>query len=98
MTNSTSGIVTNGVVIPSTPLPEGAYVEIHVTSSLPEVPATAVRHLTPSELRKMSREQRQAVFAKTAAMAEQEYMHNKELTGFEAFSEEQLDDDEPGPS
>ena len=50
--------------------------------------------LTPSELRKMPREERQAILAVAAEMAEQDYRSDKELTGFEAFSEEELDDDD----
>jgi uncharacterized protein (DUF433 family) len=50
--------------------------------------------LTPAELRRMPREQRQAILAAAAEMAEQDYHADKELTGFEAFSEEELDDDE----
>jgi hypothetical protein len=50
--------------------------------------------LTPGELRRMPREQRQAVLAAAAEMAEQDYHSEKELTGFEAFRDEELDDDE----
>ena len=44
----------------------------------------------------MPREDRQAILATAAAMAEQDYRDDKELTGFDAFSEEELDDDESG--
>ncbi len=91
MSITITGIVTNGVVVPSSPLPEGARVEIHLQSTRPEVPAARP---TPGELRRMPREQRQAVLAAAAAMAEQDYRFDKDLTGFEAFSEEELDDDE----
>jgi hypothetical protein len=37
MSTIVSGIVTNGVVVPSAPLPEGARVEIQVTSAHPAV-------------------------------------------------------------
>ncbi|GEM_PF-2976903 len=30
MSNTTTGVVTNGVVVPNSPLPEGACVEIHL--------------------------------------------------------------------
>src|SRR6266851_4942683 len=50
--------------------------------------------LTPAELRRMPREQRQAILAAAAERAEQDYLFDKELTGFEAFSEEEQDDDE----
>ena len=45
----------------------------------------------------MPREQRQAILAAAAEMAEQDYHSDKELTGFEAFSEEELDEEsDPG--
>ena len=50
--------------------------------------------LTPTELRRMPREQRQVILAAAAEMAEQDYRSDKELTGFEAFSEEERNDDE----
>ena len=123
MSITIAGFVKNGVVVPNTPLPEGAFVEVRVISEPIEVPpelqeefdawhrASAeslelVERLaregkhdttsrpTPAELRKMPREQRQAILAAAAEMAEQDYRSDKELTGFEAFSEEELDDDE----
>jgi hypothetical protein len=42
----------------------------------------------------MPREQRQAFLAAAAEMAEQGYCSDKDLTGFEAFSDEELDHDE----
>jgi hypothetical protein len=33
-----AGVVKNGVVVPNTPLPEGAHVEIHLNGVAPEVP------------------------------------------------------------
>jgi hypothetical protein len=50
--------------------------------------------LAPGELRRIPREQRQAILGAAAELAEQDYRSDKELTGFEAFSEEELDDDE----
>ena len=50
--------------------------------------------MRPAELRRMPREQRQRVLAAAAEMAEEDYRSDKELTGFEAFREEELDDDE----
>jgi hypothetical protein len=87
MSDVVAGLVRNGVVVPNSPLPEGATVEIHVLLGPAE--ALAVR-LTPSQLRKLPREQRQAVLAAAAELAEQDYLSDKELTGFEAFSEEEL--------
>jgi hypothetical protein len=83
------GVVANGVVVPDSPLPEGARVEIHLRSV-----AVAVPRLTPTELRKLPHEQQDAILAAAAAMAEEDYRSDKELTGFEAFSEEELDGDE----
>jgi hypothetical protein len=88
------GIVTNGVVVPNSPLPEGASVEIRVQSAGPEGEPGATSRMRPAELRRMPREQRQRVLAAAAEMAEEDYRSDKELTGFEAFREEELDDDE----
>ena len=38
MSTTITGVVTNGVVVPNSPLPEGANVEIHLREAL-EVPA-----------------------------------------------------------
>jgi hypothetical protein len=96
MSRTVAGVVKNGVVVPNTLLPEGAQVEICLkdrpaSASKDSVPAA---RLTPAELRRMPREQRQAVLAAAAAMAEQDYRTDQELTGFEAFSEEERDDDD----
>lgn len=88
MTTTITGIVTNGVIVPNPPLPEGTRVEIHMQKGAHAGEAS----LTASELRKMPREERQAVLAAAAEMAEQDYRDDKDLTGFDAFSEE-LDDD-----
>jgi pSer/pThr/pTyr-binding forkhead associated (FHA) protein len=94
MSTNITGVVSNGVVVPDSPLPEGSRVEIHLQSAVPEaLPIVAVR-VTPGELRKMPREQRQAILAAAAEMAVQDYKNDKELTGFDAFSEEELNDDE----
>jgi hypothetical protein len=50
--------------------------------------------LTLAELRRMPREQRQAILAAAAELAEEDYRSDKELTGFDAFGEEERDDDE----
>jgi len=88
MSITVAGFVKNGVVVPEAPLPEGARVEIRV-----EAPV-ATDHHTPSELRRMPREQRQAILSAAAELAEEDYRTDKELTGFEAFSEEELHDDD----
>lgn len=85
-----AGFVKNGVVVPNSPLPEGAQVEIQLRTAPPEVPLGAAVGSSPSELRKMSREQRQAILAAAAELAEEDYRSDRELTGFDAFSEEEL--------
>jgi len=87
-----AGVVRNGVVIPQAPLPEAAQVEIRLSGE--PAPAPAAR-LTPGELRRMPREQRQAILAAAAELAEEDYRSDKELTGFEAVSEEERNEDEP---
>lgn len=47
---------------------------------------------TPTELLKLPREQRDAVLSASAALAEELYRTDINLSGFDAFSEE-LDDD-----
>ena len=73
-------------------LPEGAKVQVIVV--LPEKKVGLVSHLSPAELRELPREKRQAILAAAAELAEEDYRSDKELTGFDAFSEEELDDDE----
>ncbi len=89
-----TGVVTNGVVVPSAPLPEGTRVEIQVNPTRRETLLGAAARSTPGELRRMPREQRQAVLAAAALLAEEDYRNDKQLTGFDAFAEEELDDDE----
>jgi hypothetical protein len=93
MSTTVTGIVTNGVIVPNSPLPEGAQVEIHLQATRQEVPSLASARITPGELRRLPREQRQAILAAAAQMAEQDYRGDKELIGFDAFSVEELDDD-----
>jgi len=106
MSASIPGHVKNGVVVPNEPLPEGANVEIRLNevptdaSAKPKNEMTAEggpvlgAQLTPGELRRMPRQERQPFLAAAAEMAEHDYRSDKDLTGFEAFSEEELDDDE----
>ncbi len=89
MTEVVTGVVTNGLVVPSVRLAEGARVQIYVQ----EVASKSPR-LSPSELRKLPPEQLDAILAKAAALAEWDYQNDKELTGFDAFSEECDDDSE----
>jgi hypothetical protein len=44
--------------------------------------------LSPTEQRKLSPEQRQAILSAAAALAEGDYRTDSELTDFEAFGEE----------
>ena len=94
MPNIVTGFVKNGVVVPDSPLPEGAKVEIQVKTDRPEILPGAASCVSPSELRKMPREQRQAILAAATEMAEEDYRSDRELTGFDAFSEEDQNDDE----
>ncbi len=49
---------------------------------------------TPTELLKLPRDERQAILAASAALAEELYRTDMNLSGFDAFSEELDDDDE----
>jgi hypothetical protein len=91
MSTTITGVVTNGVIVPMSALPEGAQVEIRLQPSRREVPPA---RFTPGQLRMIPRQERQAVLAAAAALAEDDYRDDKELTGFVAFSEEEVDDDE----
>ncbi|HBI43025.1 MAG TPA: hypothetical protein DDY78_09240 [Planctomycetales bacterium] len=92
MSTTITGVVKNGVVVPMASLPEGAQVEIRLSElPLEKAPVLASRP-TPAELRRMPREQRQVILAAAAEMAEHDYRSDKELTGFEAFSEEERND------
>jgi len=53
--------------------------------------------LSPAELRKLSREQRQAILEAAATLAEAEYRSDAEMTDYEAFSEEDLNGNESEP-
>ncbi len=86
-----TGIVTNGFIVPATPLKEGSRVEIHVTDGNNSTDS-APRRLSPTELFKLPRNERRAILAASAALAEELYRTDKDLTGFDAFSEE-LDDE-----
>ena len=91
MSTVIAGVVANGLVVPAEPLPEGAHVEIHVQTSQAKPPSETER-LSPSQLRKLPRSERQAILEASAALAEEVYRDDKDLTGFDAFSEE-MDDD-----
>lgn len=97
MLTTISGIVSNGVVVPQSPLPEGAHVEIQLTESRSVLSPGSVSPHTASELRKLPRAERHPVLAAAAALAEDVYRSDKNLTGFEAFREEELDGDDSDP-
>ena len=86
MSTIITGVVTNGVVVPNCVLPEGTHVEIQVRSNLPDAVSSAPNRLTPGELRKLPRGQRQAILAAVAELADPVYRNDKELTGFDAFT------------
>ena len=94
MSTTITGVVTNGVVVPNSPLPEGTRVEIQVHPTPREMLPVTSGRCTPGELRRMPRKERQAVLAAAAALAEEDYRNDKQLTGFDAFGEEEIDDDE----
>ena len=54
MSTTITGVVTNGVVIPSSPLPEGAVVEIHLNDAL-EIPAELQEELALERQRRGTR-------------------------------------------
>ena len=51
---------------------------------------------TASELRKLPREQRDAIMEASAALAEGDYRNDTALTAFEAFGKDDLHGDRPG--
>jgi hypothetical protein len=100
-----AGVVKNGVVVPNAPLPEGAFVEVHVIHGPVEVPPelqaelaawqqagaealalVLATSLTLAELRRLPREQRQAILAAAAELAAQDYNSDQELTDFDNFA------------
>ncbi len=91
MSTIITGVVTNGVVVPASPLPEGTHVDVVVKPQPPTAP-TPEKYLTATELLKLPRKQRDAYLAAGAADAEELYRTDKDLMGWDAFSEE-LDDD-----
>jgi hypothetical protein len=94
MSNIVTGVVTNGVVVPASPLPEGAQVEVCLKSESPLPPLA--KFLTARELLKLPPEERDVYLAAQAADAEELYRTDKNLMGFDAFSEELDDDTEEG--
>lgn len=51
---------------------------------------SSARRWTATELRKLPPEQRNAILEAAAALAEEEYRNDAELTAFEAFSKDDL--------
>lgn len=121
MPNIVAGFVKNGVVVPNAPLPEGAFVEVHVGRGSIDVPPelraeldawerasaqaldlveqmarekeNATARVSPSELRKMPREQRQVILAAAAEKAEEDYRSDRDRIGFDAFSDKERDEE-----
>jgi hypothetical protein len=52
-----------------------------------ETTSTEGKRWTATELRRLPAEQRDRILAEAAALAEEEYRNNPELTAFEAFGE-----------
>ena len=90
-----TGVVVNGVIVPTSPLPEGAQVEVCLKGE-PPIAKTTAACLSAAELLKLPPEEREAILAAGAAAAEELYRTDKDLTGFDAFSEELDDDSEEG--
>jgi len=63
-----------------------------VTSEM--TPQPSAKPVSAAQLRLMSASERARVLQEAAQKAEQEYRQNRELTDFEAFSEEELDGDD----
>ena len=66
------------------------------TAEMPGEPAEGDKPLTASALRKLPREQRDTILAAAAKKAEPDYLHDRGLTDFEAFGEEDLNEQEDG--
>jgi hypothetical protein len=58
--------------------------------------ADTKKRWTAAELRKLPPAERDAILAEAAALAEAEYRNNPELTVFEAFGKDDLNDEGPG--
>jgi hypothetical protein len=56
----------------------------------PEPTSTGGKRWTASELRRLPPEQRDAILAEAAALAEEVYRDDPELTAFEAFGKDDL--------
>ena len=93
MSTIIAGVVTNGLVVPSLPLKEGSFVQIHLIDEK-EILVSPARRLTIKEIRRLPPEEREKILAAAAELAEDDYLNDKELTGFVAFSEELDDEDE----
>jgi hypothetical protein len=55
------------------------------------------RRWTAAELRKLPAEQQDAIMGAAAALAEEDYRNDTELTAFEVFGKDDLDGDNPSP-
>jgi hypothetical protein len=85
MSITVAGLVKNGVVVHSAPLPEGALVESVSRKGWRKLPSTARRHASCDGCRG-SRDR--PFLAAAAELAEPDYRSDNEFTGFEAFDEE----------
>jgi hypothetical protein len=76
-------------------LPPGR-VTVTVQPLSPASPPAPGRRWTATELRKLPAAERDAILAEQAALLQDEYRNNPELTAFEAFGDEDLYVDDPG--
>jgi hypothetical protein len=78
-------------------LPAGKWNDVlqFIESLQQATPAEPKKHWTARELLRLPREERDVILAEQAALAEEEYRTNPELTGFEAFGDKDLFVDHP---
>ena len=74
-------------------MPDSKFLNLELMPCPPTVPLVVPEKLRPpwprpTELRKLPREQQEAILAASAELAEEEYRTNKDLTDFDAFAEE----------
>jgi hypothetical protein len=67
-----------------------AFIDALRSEGAPATPAPPPKRWTATELRKLPAAEREAILAHQAALLEDEYRNNPELTAFEAFGDEDL--------
>lgn len=68
----------------------GALQSLQTETAASEPVPSVGKRWTAAELRKLPPEQRDAILAEQAALMEEEYRTNRELTAFDAFGEDDL--------